>query len=52
MIIVVGLLLFQQFSGINIVIFYAKTIFLSAGFKYSPNLPQILVGKCRSGIDI
>ena len=45
MVIVVGLLLLQQFSGINIVIFYAKTIFLSAGFKHSPNLPQNLVGE-------
>ena len=45
MLIVIGLLLLQQFSGINIVIFYAKTIFLRAGFEDSPNLPQNLVGQ-------
>lgn len=39
-----GLMLFQQFSGINAVIFYTVNIFESAGSKIDSNLATILVG--------
>ena len=39
----IGLMFFQQASGINIVIFYSETIFDEAGFKYS-SLGAIIVG--------
>ncbi len=45
LVIVLGLMFFQQASGINAVIFYAKNIFKTAGFANDPSLPQILVGK-------
>lgn len=39
-----GLMLFQQFSGINAVIFYTVTIFQQAGSTIDENLCTIIVG--------
>ncbi|KAI4461916.1 sugar transporter [Holotrichia oblita] len=39
----VGIMIFQQFSGINAVIFYTVMIFKSAGSSLSPDLATIIV---------
>ena len=39
----VGLMVFQQTSGVNAVMFYTKSIFKTAGFANSGNLPSIIV---------
>lgn len=39
-----GLMLFQQFSGINAVIFYTNNIFQSAGSNIAPAIATIIVG--------
>ncbi|XP_046976880.1 facilitated trehalose transporter Tret1-like isoform X1 [Vanessa cardui] len=39
-----GLMLFQQLSGINAVIFYASTIFQMAGSSLDENLCSIIIG--------
>ncbi|KAH9634932.1 hypothetical protein HF086_017231 [Spodoptera exigua] len=39
-----GLMFFQQFSGINAVIFYTNNIFHSAGSNISPVIATIIVG--------
>lgn len=39
-----GLMFFQQFSGINAVIFYTNDIFTSAGSNISPVIATIIVG--------
>lgn len=39
-----GLMLFQQFSGINAVIFYTNNIFRSAGSDIDPVIATIIVG--------
>ncbi|CAG9118631.1 unnamed protein product [Plutella xylostella] len=39
-----GLMLFQQFSGINAVIFYTNNIFQSAGSDIDPVIATIIVG--------
>lgn len=38
-----GLMFFQQMSGINIVTFYSKTIFQESGSSFSANLSSIIV---------
>ncbi len=39
-----GLMFFQQFSGINVVMFYAGSIFNSAGLGESGNMATIMLG--------
>lgn len=44
LIITLGLMVFQQLSGINAVLFYAGNIFQESGSNLSPSLCAILVG--------
>lgn len=39
-----GLMFFQQFSGINAVIFYAETIFIDAGSTLDSSICVIIIG--------
>ncbi|KAJ8977236.1 hypothetical protein NQ317_003811 [Molorchus minor] len=41
---VMGLLVFQQFSGINAILFYAQTIFNQAGSTLEPAICSIILG--------
>ncbi|KYM93208.1 Facilitated trehalose transporter Tret1 [Atta colombica] len=43
-IIAYGLMLFQQMSGVNSIIFYSSDIFSEAGDAISPNIATIIVG--------
>ncbi|XP_065222917.1 facilitated trehalose transporter Tret1-like isoform X2 [Planococcus citri] len=40
----IGAMFFQQFSGCNAVIFYTKSIFQDAGATIDPNLSSIIIG--------
>lgn len=44
LIISLGLMVFQQFSGVNAVIFYSNDIFKSAGSTLDPGISAIIVG--------
>lgn len=44
LVISLGLMLFQQFSGVNAVIFYTSQIFEAAGSDLDPNVSSIIVG--------
>lgn len=39
----IGLILFQQMSGINVITFYSQSIFEESGSTFSPNLSAIIV---------
>ncbi|XP_075238240.1 facilitated trehalose transporter Tret1-like [Lycorma delicatula] len=39
-----GLMLLQQFSGINVVLFYAQPIFMKTGASLSPSVSAMIVG--------
>lgn len=43
-IIAYGLMLFQQMSGVNSIIFYSSSIFTKAGTSIAPNIASIIVG--------
>ncbi|KAF7279164.1 hypothetical protein GWI33_007575 [Rhynchophorus ferrugineus] len=47
MIAVLGVLLFQQFSGINALIFYSVPIFQAAGAGFSPTIAAIVVNSVQ-----
>lgn len=40
----VGLLIFQQFSGINVVLFYSQNIFKTVGANLPPEICTIIIG--------
>lgn len=40
----IGLVAFQQLSGVNIIIFYAQSIFTDAGVTLAPELCTIIIG--------
>lgn len=39
-----SLIIFQQFSGINVVLFYAQTIFAATGVSLAPEICTIIIG--------
>lgn len=47
MILALSVMLFQQFSGINAVIFYASKIFEDAHVKLEPSQSTVIVGVCQ-----
>ena len=44
-----GLMVFQQFSGVNNFILYTKPIFQTAGFNGDPAIPAVIVGAVQVG---
>lgn len=44
LLVAIGLMLFQQFSGINVVLYYTVDIFKMAHIDMDPNLQSIIVG--------
>ncbi|KAJ8932363.1 hypothetical protein NQ314_014730 [Rhamnusium bicolor] len=46
-IVAVGLLIFQQFSGINAVLFYSQTIFKQTGASLEPAVCSIIIGSVQ-----
>jgi MFS family permease len=51
LIISVGLLSFQQLSGINVVLFYSQSIFEKAGSSMEPAIATIAVGNLSSSVN-
>ncbi|XP_022196367.1 facilitated trehalose transporter Tret1-2 homolog isoform X1 [Nilaparvata lugens] len=43
-----GLLFFQQFSGINVVLFYAQPIFMLTGAEFSSSVSAMIVGAVQT----
>lgn len=39
-----GLIMFQQLSGINVVLFYAQSIFKDTGSDLKPEIATIIIG--------
>lgn len=50
LIISAGLLVFQQLSGINVVLFYSQTIFIQTGSSLEPAIATIIVGTLQKRI--
>ena len=50
--ITLGLMVFQQCSGINNFIFYTKPIFASSGYTGDPAIPEVIIGAVQVGATI
>ena len=50
--IAMGLMFFQQFSGINVVMFYTVSIFESAGFKENGSFATMIIGAVQVNADL
>ena len=44
-------MVFQQFSGINVIMFYTVSIFESAGFKETGTFATVIIGTVQVGVN-